>query len=150
MSRETISTRVRRAIESHCVATAGSVDGADIVVTGRLWTKLSAEDQTLLEAFHSGVLLATKLEANQAWGFGEGAETKSIEQLAFLDHQIKAYFWAEAEEKKRKAVEAAEHQEAKRRRAVVEMARKRAGDRPDRAASKKQDADDESLSLESL
>ena len=38
----------------------------------------------------------------------------------------------------------------KRRRAVVEMARKRAGDRPNRAASKKQDADDESLSLESL
>ena len=113
-------------------------------------TKLSAEEQTLLEAFHSGVLLATKLEANQAWGFGQGAETKSIEQLAFLDHQIKAYFWAEAEEKKRKAVEAAEQQEAKRRRAVVEMARKRAGDKTDRAARKKQEADDESLSLESL
>ena len=57
---------------------------------------------------------------------------------------------AEAEEKKRKVVEAAEQQEAKRRRAVVEMARKRAGDRPNRAASKKQDAHDESLSLESL
>ena len=163
-------------------------------------TKLSAEDQTLLEAFHSGELLGTKLEANQAWGFGQGAETKSIEQLAFLDHQIKAYFkcdkeleeeeksrrsaqaaaeqevrsrieWeekkrrvvevaeqqarqrrerAEAEEKKRRVVEPAEQQEAKRRRAPVEMARKRAGDRPDRAARKKEDADDESLSLESL
>ena len=55
-------------------------------------TKLSAEDQKLLEAFNSGKLLGTKLEANQAWGFGQGAETKSIEQLAFLDHQIKAYF----------------------------------------------------------
>ena len=163
-------------------------------------TTLSAEEKTLLEAFHSGVLLGTKLEANQAWGFGEGTETKSIEQIAFLDHQIKAYFerdkeleeeeksrrsvqaaaeqearrrieWeekkrtvlevaekqarqrrerAEAEEKKRRVVDPAEQQEAKRRRAAVEMARKRAGDRPDRAASKKQDADDESLSLESL
>ena len=53
---------------------------------------LTEQDKRLMQAYRSGTLRAVKLEANEAWGHGEGTDIPTIDKLASLEHQIKEYW----------------------------------------------------------
>ena len=50
------------------------------------------EERELAESYNDGTLLEKKKEANKQWGHGDGADVASLEQIAVMQYQLRAYF----------------------------------------------------------